>query len=949
MPALTFRLGSGQDGNFGALAETDQGAATRTDGWTVGKLAAAQSAEFDAATKQATTAFSAQGTTAKPASFLTGATANAFKTPNPLTGVFANAAWTLTFALRASVVSAQAGRVRVRVFRSANASGSGATEVTGATQVGTTSAVLSTSADVTSVVTWSPGATVTLANEYLFFVVAWEITTASGSNTADALFRTGQAAAGSRFVTPTFVATYNGSASVALTNTRVTDGVASSPPVPGVPYFVGASKGKSTFAAGGGTAFSWSHTVPAGTDRILIVSITSTSGTGPNTVTYGGVAMTLVGQTAIGNAMVEHYALANPTVGTATVAVTMFSTSRTLLGFGLSYTGVTSVGGSTGTTGNNAAPDIAVPTVDKQLVVDCVMQWHSTTTPGFTPNSGQTVRGQDGVTDTVAVQVAVVSEKRATTTSTVMDWVSNESDQWAQQGVVLTAVPSVVTYFGSATASLTDALTTAARFTAKTGATAALADTRVTSARVTMKSAAAVALADAVTTAGTRKFLAAASVALTNARTTAGVRKTFAAASVGAVVSRTTNATRGAVSAATAALTNARTTAARVTMKSATTTPLVVGAVTAATRRTFAASTVSLTDARVTAARFTARAATATAEVVGVTTAARRILVGAATVALTDLRTTAARITARSASSTTETATVTTNASSGAGAQTYFGASSVTLTDTRVTNATRRTFSSSTVAVVNVRVTAARVTFRGAATVALTNSRTTVAVRRANASASVQLADVRVTAARLTAKAGALVRSETVSITTSANAIGVKFGAATVALTDARVTNGVRKTFSAATVALSDVRVTGAVRKAFGVVGSRVEAVSVTTNATTSAGAVTYFGSASVQLTDARTTAATRKTFGVVSRPETVTVTSRGARVWYGVVYRPEAAIVTTAAARRANAASSVQLRALVFTSADSVIPLPPGRIDSTATGRIASGRGGRIARTVHG
>jgi hypothetical protein len=206
VPVKTYMVASGQDGNFGALVDgVDQTAASRVDGWTVAKIAAANSAEFDAATKQLSTTFTLQSTTAKPASFLTGATANAFKTPAPLNGVFAATAWTLTFAVRATVVSAQAGRIRLRVFKATNALGTtGVVELTGATQVGTTSSVLSTTADVTTVVTWSPGATITLGNEYLFFVLAWEITTASGSNTSDVVFRTGQSAAGSRLVTPNF-------------------------------------------------------------------------------------------------------------------------------------------------------------------------------------------------------------------------------------------------------------------------------------------------------------------------------------------------------------------------------------------------------------------------------------------------------------------------------------------------------------------------------------------------------------------------------------------------------------------------------------------------------------------------------------------------------------------------------------------------------------------------
>ena len=204
MAGHVYRLAAGQDGNFGALAESDQTAASRADGWTVGTTAAGVSAEFDAGTKQAASTFTSQSTNPKPAAFNTGTTANAFKTPTALNGVFANADWTLTFAVRSTGGTAQRGRIRLRVFKSANADGSAATELTTATQQGATIASMSTSADNTSVVTWTPGSIVTLNNEYLFFVIAWSITTAGGAAGNDVILRTGQAASGSQIVTPNF-------------------------------------------------------------------------------------------------------------------------------------------------------------------------------------------------------------------------------------------------------------------------------------------------------------------------------------------------------------------------------------------------------------------------------------------------------------------------------------------------------------------------------------------------------------------------------------------------------------------------------------------------------------------------------------------------------------------------------------------------------------------------
>src|SRR5262245_32086731 len=140
MAIKDYRVAAGNDGNFGSLVDgVDQTAATRADGWTVAKIASGTSAEFDAGTKQTSGTFTSQTTTPKPASFLTGTTANAFKTPAAITGTFAATDWTFTFAVVAvSAASTQNGRVRLRVFKSVNASGASATELTSSTQVGTT-------------------------------------------------------------------------------------------------------------------------------------------------------------------------------------------------------------------------------------------------------------------------------------------------------------------------------------------------------------------------------------------------------------------------------------------------------------------------------------------------------------------------------------------------------------------------------------------------------------------------------------------------------------------------------------------------------------------------------------------------------------------------------------------------------------------------------------------
>jgi hypothetical protein len=104
----------------------------------------------------------------------------------PFTGTFAATAWTFDFNLRATVAGC-VGRMRCIVWKSANADGSSATKLTASTLVGAT-ITMSTTANVNSNMSWSPGA-ITLNNEYLFFQLEWQETTTGSSNTDNVLFR----------------------------------------------------------------------------------------------------------------------------------------------------------------------------------------------------------------------------------------------------------------------------------------------------------------------------------------------------------------------------------------------------------------------------------------------------------------------------------------------------------------------------------------------------------------------------------------------------------------------------------------------------------------------------------------------------------------------------------------------------------------------------------------
>lgn len=213
MAQLNFRVQNALAGTFRAMDEVNAAAAT-VGGWRVAKTSAGFSGELTVGVEQTT--FSSNTTTPKPSALITGATPNAWRSVNQYKGDFDATAWTIKVACRSvSTAFSGTGRARVRVFASVNADGSSARELTAATQVGTTVGPGSTSADVVSTVTWTPAAGFTLSNEYIFIAIAWEIVTASGSNTADCDIRTGSSGTttGSNILTGNFTAAVSASGS----------------------------------------------------------------------------------------------------------------------------------------------------------------------------------------------------------------------------------------------------------------------------------------------------------------------------------------------------------------------------------------------------------------------------------------------------------------------------------------------------------------------------------------------------------------------------------------------------------------------------------------------------------------------------------------------------------------------------------------------------------------
>jgi hypothetical protein len=172
----------------GALSLQDGGTAPATGitttGWQVAKTASGNFNLMAVGTEK-TTGFSTTDALLTP----TFTAASCWRSESPFTGTFANTNWSLAFQVRAvTAASAQTGRVKVRIWKSTNADGTGATQLTSSILTGTTTAALSTTVSATSTVTWTPGGSIVFNNEYLWVQCEWEIVVASGSNSGDVDF-----------------------------------------------------------------------------------------------------------------------------------------------------------------------------------------------------------------------------------------------------------------------------------------------------------------------------------------------------------------------------------------------------------------------------------------------------------------------------------------------------------------------------------------------------------------------------------------------------------------------------------------------------------------------------------------------------------------------------------------------------------------------------------------
>jgi trimeric autotransporter adhesin len=187
------------------------------------------------------------------------------------------------------------------------------------------------------------------------------------------------------------------------------------------------------------TTLTWSHTVNAGSNRVLIVGLSIDNGSTATGVTYGGQAMTLVGRTvSAGNGTIELWSLVAPTVGTANI-VASIGTAEKVVGGAASFDGVDQAtptsGGVTGTAGTGSAASHAIASASGDLAIGVL--WGNDGVAA-TEGGGQTTKWSF-VTGAGSGNPRGVGSTEAGAASVTMSWTLGASVQWVVGGTSIKA------------------------------------------------------------------------------------------------------------------------------------------------------------------------------------------------------------------------------------------------------------------------------------------------------------------------------------------------------------------------------------------------------------------------------------------------------------------------------------------------------------------------------
>lgn len=210
MAGITFLLkdasAAGGGGGHGSLTRETAAAGTMGTGWTVATSTANSFSTMLYGTTRAANTFV---TGVDPLSTAFGiASAQTWRSEFTLDGTFTSATnWTFSFAMIAvSTAASQTGRIKARLYKSADPIGATATQLTIATAAGLltgTTAAFTKATTGQSTFSWTPTGIPSFTNEYLFIKPEWNTVVAGTRAGCDAIF---VATANSNVVTSNFTA-----------------------------------------------------------------------------------------------------------------------------------------------------------------------------------------------------------------------------------------------------------------------------------------------------------------------------------------------------------------------------------------------------------------------------------------------------------------------------------------------------------------------------------------------------------------------------------------------------------------------------------------------------------------------------------------------------------------------------------------------------------------------
>jgi len=194
---------------------------------------------------------------------------------------------------------------------------------------------------------------------------------------------------------------------------------------------------------GSGTGpFTWAHTC-TGSNLVLCVNISIyDSADFPTSVTYNGVALTLIGSTSNGQYTVYQYYLIAPATGANNIVVSVSGHVFDFVGSGVSLTGVdqtTAIGTQAVNSGTDTTPTVNVTSAANEYVIDALIITHGGT---LTVDGSQTQQAQ-AIGGSGFIKGASSTEGGAATTT--MSWGNSSSQAWAIVGTPFKPVSGAAT------------------------------------------------------------------------------------------------------------------------------------------------------------------------------------------------------------------------------------------------------------------------------------------------------------------------------------------------------------------------------------------------------------------------------------------------------------------------------------------------------------------------